>query len=173
MSKIAEIKRRLQELMGDQLYLPISCKVVSVEGSSCTVELNDGFLLADVRLMATVNDENNHFLITPKVGTKALVWSVSGTLDDLVLLKCDQVAKISYVQNGLELSIDSESGKVSVKNSMVSLKDLLEMMQDLIMNLKVIGTGVPPGSPFTSSELDPVTVTNLLAFKMKCQSLLN
>lgn len=173
MSKLTEIRRKLKELMGDRLSLPINCKVVSVEGNSCTVELNGGFQLADVRLMATVNDDNNQFLITPKIGSKALVFSVSGTLDDLVLLKCDQVAKMSYVQDGLEVVIDSSTGKVSVKNDLVSLKDLFVMVHDLIMNLKVMGVGVPPGSLFTSNAIDPGTIASLTNLQMKFQSLLN
>src|SRR5690554_6062142 len=149
MSVYSEIRKKLQEITRGDLTTPIQCEVVSVEGISCTVIIAGGLELSDVRLRATLAMGDNQLLITPKVGTKALVLSVDGTLNDLTLIKCDEVEKIEYIQDDLEVAIDSDSKKVTIKNNQVSLKSLFEEIHDLIMNLKVTtpagpSTGVLP-----------------------------
>ena len=109
MSKERDIKSVLKGMIGTSYTQPITCEVVSIQGNSCTVKLESGLELTDVRLRATLAQGSDELLITPKQGSTALVWSVTGELDDLVLLKCDQIEKIGYKQDGLEFEINSLS----------------------------------------------------------------
>lgn len=169
---ISEIKRLLREIVlksnnntiagGQQVF---SGTVKSVEGTSCTLTI-DSLDLPDVRLRATLNDSNDELLITPKVGSYALAMTVTGNLDDLMIIKCDQIEKIEFKQSGLQVVIDSTDGKVSVKNNSVSLLDLYDAVFDIITNLKV----TTPSGP--STGLLPDTVTSLTQFKTKYKQLL-
>jgi hypothetical protein len=167
MNNLTEIKRRLRELTGDVSTLPVSCEVVSVEGISCTVEVAGGLQIPDVRLRATLANGTDEMLIIPKKGSKALVWSVTGDLTDLVLVKIDQIESIAYKQDGLEIFIDSVAKKVTVKNDSISLKSLMQEVHDLIQNLKV----TTPSGP--STGVLPDTTTALVQFKTNFQQLLN
>lgn len=167
MADYADIKRKLQEMMGGAINQPIQCEVKSVGGLACTVVLDDGMELSDVRLRATLKEDDNQLLITPKKGSKALVWSVDGTLNDLVLIKCDEIEKIEYKQEDLEVVIDSTDKKVTIKNNQASLKSLMQEIHDLITNLKV----TTPAGP--STGVLPDTTASLVQFKTHFEGLLN
>ncbi len=165
--KLSDIKNSLREMMGVGFTAPISCEVVSVEDNSCTIKIAGGMELPDVRLMATINNDTDVLLITPKVGTKALVWSVTGDLNDLVLLKCDQIDNVRYKQGDLEFELDSQSKKVTIKNNTTSLGQLMQDLHDIITNLKV----TTPAGP--STGVLPDTTASLLQFKTDFKQLLN
>lgn len=164
---LAQIKAKLREIVGGSVTIPLSCEVVSIQGTSCTVKIAGGLELPDVRLRATISNSTDELLITPKEGSKALVWSVTGTLEDLVLLKCDQIAKITYKQGDLEFGLDSATQKVTIKNNTTSLGDLMNELHDIITNLKV----TTPSGP--STGVLPDTTASLLQFKTNFQQLLN
>jgi hypothetical protein len=165
--QLGEIKKKIRELNGNQMTLPISCEIVKVDGISCTVKIAGGLEVPDVRLRASLVASDNSLVLTPKVGSKAMIWSVTGTLDDTILLKSDEYETLSYKQNGLEVLIDSKTKKVTIKNERVSLKSLMEELHDVISNLKVI----TPNGP--STALDPSSIASLLQFKTHISQLLN
>lgn len=167
MTDFAKIKESLNAMNGSVITNPISCEIVSVQGDSCTVKINGGLEIPDVRLRATLNTESDHLLITPKKGSKALVISVSGELDDLALFKIDKIEKIEYVQGNFKVSVDSTAGKVTVKSGNVSLKSLMSEIHDIITNLKV---NTPSGP---SVGILPDTVTSLNLFNTHINNLLN
>ena len=100
--QLSEIKKRIRELNGNSLTLPISCEVVKVDGISCTVKIAGGLEVPDVRLRASLVASDDSLVLTPKVGSKAMIWSVTGTLDDTILLKAAEYESIAYAQTGLE-----------------------------------------------------------------------
>jgi hypothetical protein len=165
--KAVQIKEILGKMSEKGHTLPITCEIVSVQGDSCTVKIEGGLELSDVRLRASIGSQSDELLITPKAGSKALVWSVTGTLDDLVLVKVDQIEKITYKQDGLELEIDSMSKKVSVKNNQVSMLDLFDSIFDIITNIKV---NTPSGP---SVGILPDTVQALAQFKQDYNNILS
>ena len=123
--------------------------------------------LPDVRLRATLNDGDDQLLITPKKGSKALLISMDGTLNDLALFKIDQVDKIEYKQDDFEFTLDSQSKKVTLKNNNVSLKSLMKELHDIISNLKV---NTPAGP---SVGILPDSQTALQQFNTHFNNLLN
>jgi CxxC motif-containing protein len=69
----------------------------------------------------------------------------------LAVLRTDEIEKVVYKQNGLEVIIDSTDKKVSLKNESTSLKDILQALADLLKQFKVqtpsgISTVVAPDS---------------------------
>ena len=67
MDVAAEIKKALIELIGANPNLPISAKIESIQGDTCTIKLSSGLKLSDVRLKATISNDTDSFLVTPKV----------------------------------------------------------------------------------------------------------
>lgn len=148
--------------------LPLSlfnAEVKSVEGESCTVMVGE-LELDEVRLKATINDEDNKIIVVPKVGSKVLIGSLSGDLADLSVLKIDEIEKIEYEQDGLSIEIDSVSKKVSVKNESTSLKDIMQELSDLLKQFKV---NTPSGP---STNILPDTLTAIMQFETHFKQLL-
>lgn len=156
----------LKQAVGGNNLPILQGKVVSIEGETCTVDVG-GLSLPDVRLKAAVNNSSDYLILRPKIGSVVLIGSLSGDLKSLCVLKVDELAKVEYKQAGLEIVIDSQTGKVSVKNHMVSMKGLFDALFDVIMNLKV-NTAVGP-----SVGLLPDSVAQLQAYKQQVAQLLN
>lgn len=165
----AEIKRLIREIAGtdakSKSMVVLVGEVVSIEAESCTVKIDD-LEIPDVRLKATINEASDYLLLKPKKGTMVMMISLTGQMDDLAVIRCDEVEFVEYKQNGLNVLIDSKDKKVSVKNDNVSLVDLFTQIKDIITNLKVL----TPSGP--STGLLPDTVTALTQFTFKFKQLL-
>lgn len=158
MDKIAEIKKKLQEVVGANPNYPIVAKVTKVDGETCSVKLISGLELSDIKLSATVSESEDYFLLVPAIGTDVLVLSGDGTLANLYVVKVDQVAKFQFSQNGLKVEFDSTDKKVKIENDSVSLKDLFTDLATIITNLKV---GVlSPNAPSSTITPDVVALVN-------------
>ena len=156
-----QIKEKLREIIGLNPNLPIPCTVVSIEGESCTVRLpgNSGLEVDSVRLMATNHGQSNYFKITPSLNSKVLVESLTGKVDNLAVIKVDQVEKIEFKQNALEVVADGGDGKVSIKSGQESLHkiwtDMLQMVRELTVSTPAGPSGTPlPPTILTLSELE-------------------
>lgn len=139
--------------------------VKSIEGESCTIVFNN-IELDEVRLKATINGEANKIIIEPKVGSMVLVGSLTGDLKDLAVLKVDEVAKLHYLQDGLEVLIDSTDGKVKIANETTSLKNCFQSLTDLLKEFKVFTPAGPSGIPL------PTTMVSITAFETEFKTLL-
>lgn len=164
MDKTAEIKKLL-EGFGLKPNLPITAKVVSIEGDTCTVKLDSSLVLSDVRLKATIG-ENDYFLAEPKIGSSVVVFSQTGEMSGLFVLKVDQIAKFKYKQSGLEIVADSEDEKVSLKNATVDFKEVLDDLAALLKQLKVFTPVGPSGTPL------PDTILAIEQFELKVGQIL-
>lgn len=138
--------------------------VVSVQGDSCTIDYA-GLELDDVRLKASGTALDNKLLITPKVGTRALIGSLSGDFRELILLRADEPEKIAYTYGGLEVIIDSTDKKISLKNGDTSLIQLFDAIKQVITNLTVTTSTGPSGTPL------PPTITAVNQFYTDAQKL--
>ena len=146
MDKLVQIKKRLREIVEVTPNLPITATVVAVENDYCTVELKSGLHISDVKLKATIGNDD-YLKVIPKVGSTVVVISLTGDKNNLVLLKIDEAEKIEYKQSGLEVLIDSTDGKVSIKNSELSLIDVFSDLAALLKELKVYTPAGPSGTP--------------------------
>lgn len=166
--KIAEIKKKLQEVVGANPNYPIVATVTKVDGETCSIKLVSGLELSDVKLSATVSESEDYLLFEPKIGTDVLVLSGDGTLSNLYVIKVDQIAKFKFSQNGLKVEFDSTDKKVKIENGSVSLKDLFTDLANIIINLKV--NVLAPNAP--SSTITPDVIAMVNQFSTAVNSLL-
>ena len=166
MDKYARLAELLKQVAGTPSGTPLFyAEVKSVEGDSCTITYAD-LDIDEVSLNATRSGVADKLIITPKIGTMALIGSLSGDLRDLVMLKCDEPELISYTYGGLEVIIDSTDSKVSVKNNDISLVDLFTSIMDIITNLTVSTPNGPSGTPL------PPTIMAIEQFNLDMPKLL-
>ncbi len=163
--KLKEIKKYLQEIANNGNYAPITATVTAVSGDTCTVQLAGGLEIDDVKLKSTIGG-SDALLLIPKTGTQVSLLSYTGAPDNLTVVKVDEVEKISYKQNGLEVLIDSTDGKVKVANGQVSLKDVLDDLMRLLKQFKVFTPVGPSGTPL------PDTITEIQQVETKFNQLL-
>lgn len=162
----AQIKALIKQIVGANPNLPITGKVVSVEGESCTVEIISGLKVSDVKLKATISGQDNFILVTPKIGSSVIMLSSTGDLNNLTVIKADQFEKMEISQGGLIILIDSADGKISIKNNSVTLKEILTDLATLLKGIKVY-TGVgPSGTPL------PDSIQAITSFESKINQLL-
>ena len=167
MADPSQIKKKLREVVGLEENLPITATVKEVQSETCTVVLAGGLELTGVRLKATINDGNNFLVTKPRIGSKVLMLSINGGLENLVVVKVDQVDSISYSgENGLQVIIDGNDGKVAVQNNTVSLVEVLTLLSSL---LKVFKVNTPSGP---STNIMPDTLASIIDFETKFNQLL-
>lgn len=164
MAEPSEIKKAIREIVDLKPNLPVTGKVKSVEGDSCTVELKNGLSVSDVKLKATIGGKN-YLIATPKIGTKVMMLSQNG-MDDFAVIKIDEIEKLEYMQEGLNVMIDSTDGKVSVKNEKTSLVTIMKDLAALLKQLTVSTPNGPSGTPL------PPTVQAITKFEGNLEKLL-
>lgn len=166
MDKISEIKEKLREIVAANPNLPLKGLVKKVEAEQCDVMLESGLILTNVKLKATVNESENFMIAYPKIGSQILMLSLSGQLDNMTVIKVDEVEKLSYSQNGLKVLIDSTDGKVAVKNTDVSLYECFNDLVTLLKGFKVYTPAGPSGTAL------PPTVLKINQFETKFKEIL-
>jgi hypothetical protein len=168
MDKKAEIKKRLQEVVGANPNYPIVGTVQSVEGETCTVQLASGLVLSDVKINASVTDGEDFLLLVPAFNSEVLMLSGDGTLSNLYIIKVNEVAKFQFSQEGMKVEFDSFDKKIKIENGTVNLKDLFSDLATIINSLKVnvVSVGAPSGT------ITPDVVTLVTNFSTKVNSLL-
>lgn len=166
MDKPSEIKKYIKQIVGATLNLPVTAVVKSVTDDHCSVELKSGLVLTDVKLKATISTGSDYLRLLPKVGSTVVMISLTGTLDNLSIIKVDEIEKVEYSQNGLEVLIDSTDKKVSIKNDTCSLVDVLTDLVMALKGLKVFTPVGPSGTPL------PDTILKLEQFETKFKTLL-
>ena len=167
MDVAAEIKKALIELIGANPNLPITATIVSVEGDTCTIKLLSGLVVSDVRLKATVSDDSDGLLITPKGGSEVMVLSQTGKLSGLVVIKIDSVEKIEYKKADFEFEVDGTTGKVTLKKQGANFGMLLNNLIDAIVGIQTIN------SDMTTGTLNPTSIAQLNQIKSSFNLILN
>lgn len=166
METSAEIKQALIKALGITPNLAITATVLSVENDTCTIELTSKLKLSDVRLKATISEDQDSFLIVPKIGSQVIVMSQTGALSGLMVIKMDAVEKIVYKKGDFEFVVDGTTGKVTLKKGIANFGALMESLIDTVSNA-VLVTPNGPGS------IDPATQTRLLQIKTAFKTILN
>lgn len=166
MSDAAELKRLIRNIVNADANYPVRGEVTAITGQTCTVKLETGLEVTGVRLKATIGEGNDYMLVTPKTGNDVLMLSDDGTLDNLTVIKADRFEKIELYQGGLKVLLDSNDGKVQVKNDSVSLLDLFTIIADFLKQLKVYTSQGPSGTPL------PDTIAAIEQWELKVKQLL-
>lgn len=148
MEKIAEIKKKLKEVVGAYPNYPIVGTVLSIQGESCTVQLVNGLVLTDVKINATVTDGEDYLLLVPAFNSEVLMLSGDGTLSNLYIIKVNEVAQFKFSQSGMKVEFDGLDKKIKIENGTVNLKDLFTDLATILNSLKVgvVALGAPSGT---------------------------
>ena len=165
MDKHAKIKKLL-EGFGLKPNLPITATVLSISGDTCSVKLQSALVLSDVRLKATIDSEEDELLVVPKVGSSVIVFSQTGDLSGLMVLKVSAVEKILFKKGALELEVDGTTGKVGLKKGIADFATLINNLIDTISGAQLI-TPNGPGTinPITQGQLAQIKTTFNLILK--------
>lgn len=166
MSKSLDIKRALIEALGSNPNLPITAEVVSIQGRTCTVKLVSELVLSDVRLCATINNEDDTLIIVPKIGSEVVMICQTGKLSSLMVIKVDAVERIEYKKGTFEFIIDGIDGKVTLKKGSVNFGKSITQLIEVIKAL-VIMTPAGPGS------LSPEGINALESISLDFKTILN
>lgn len=152
MDKILEIKRQLQNITQTTQAVLITGTVTALQKETCTVKLDTGIELTDVRLKVGYTNAENYAISYPKIGTRAAAVSLSGSLSDLMIIKADEVSKWEIKQGDLSFMIDDSDNKFQIKNGETSLVDLFQTLTDIVKSLRVYtGTGAS-GKPIATIQ---------------------
>lgn len=110
--------------------------VTAVDGVTCSVQIDD-IIIEDIRLRASTKAKSNQMLITPKVGTVAIVGSLTGNFNEMVLLSCDEIDSI--LVNGGALG-----GLIKIEELKSQLAKITARIDGII---SAINNGIPtPGT---------------------------
>jgi len=101
MSKYARIAELLKGFQKNSVVF-FNAQVVSVEGATCTVKI-DNLKLDDVRLQPTTTGADNKVLLIPAKDTHVLIGSFSGDYNNLFVLAADEYEKVEITCNGINL----------------------------------------------------------------------
>ena len=94
MDDYRELAERLKGFIPQNTHI---CQgiVSKVDGITCTVEIG-GLSVPGVRLRATEMSANDAVLITPKIGSAVVVGSLTGSVDELVVLVVDRAESVTF-----------------------------------------------------------------------------
>ncbi|WP_281233510.1 hypothetical protein [Flavobacterium gelatinilyticum] len=166
MDKPAQIKRALIEALGFNPNLPMTAEVVSVENTTCTVKLDSGLQISDVRLCATISESEDLFVMIPQIGSEVILLSQTGELSGLMVIKVDNYDSISYKKGDFEFLIDGVTGKVTLKNGSVNFGSLVSSLITEISSAVIV-------TPAGRGSIAPKTKLKLQDLDTKFKSILN
>lgn len=157
-------------------------EIKSVEGETCSVAIED-LVLTDVRLKSVVNNETDHVLILPKVGSHVLVCDFSGgQYRDLVVLEYSEVEKLDVCIG--QTTMVMEDGQVTMNggenNGLVKIQELTDKLNSLVdwcknhthgqvvtavagqatATIGNSGTPTSPPSKFKKDDYEDTTITH-------------
>lgn len=158
MDKYRKLGELLTKHYGNKQMPLFNAVVKSIQDDSCTVEF-DGLEIDEVRLKAAINSNENKLIIEPAINSTVLIGSLTNDLKDLAVLKADEVSRLIYKHEGLEVLIDSNDKKISIENEQVSLHGLFQSLVDLLKLFKVYTPAGPSGTPL------PDTITAITDFE--------
>ena len=139
--------------VGDSKPQSFTAEVVSVDGDTCVVE-DDGYTYYDVRLLATIDSNQQKVLISPAVGS----WVMVSRIRNSEALYVSQVSQVQDVTMNI-------TGNYIFKNNETSLKSILN---ELIKELKAAIITTPAGA----GSIAPSTVAKLTLIDQNINKLL-
>lgn len=141
--------RRAVEASNKKIGVTSIGRVKRINGLTCEVERQDLPPLLDVRLQATDTHSDTRFLVVPKIGSRVLCLEVENQPSETAIVKYTEIEKVEIRIAEAEWVL-SGTGKFTVKNKDVNLKELLTVAFDTINN----STITTPSGPGFFSEKD-------------------
>lgn len=160
-----KINELIKQIAGSGKNLPIAGVVTKIDGDTCTVKIAEDFEIEDVKLKATIGDDQ-FIIMKPSLGSNVLMLSLSGTLENLTIIKFDKVDQVHLIQNQLEILADASDNKVMLKNDKASMFDLMQDLVDLLKQFQVFTNSGASGYPI------PKSIEKITAFEAKFKELL-
>lgn len=119
MDDYRELAERLKGFIPQNTHI---CQgiVSKVDGITCTVEIG-GLSVPGVRLRATEMETDDAVLVVPKIGSAVIVGSLTGQLDELVVLVIDRAESVTF--NGGKMG-----GMVNVSEITKKLNSLIDAL---------------------------------------------
>jgi len=143
------VRQFIQQIVGDMWNLPLTAKVMQVDGETCSIKLPSGLELDGVRLKATQTEKEQKIMLTPRIGSDVLVFSQSGDLNNLFVIQINEVEKIEILNDDLQLVLDDQ---LHIEVSGVNLGQTLAQLCETLKTLTV-STGVgPSGTPLPPTQ---------------------
>lgn len=140
MSKYARIAELLKGFHKNSVVF-FNAQVVSVEGATCTVKI-DNLKLDDVRLQPTTTGADNKVLLIPAKDTHVLIGSFSGDYSNLFVIAADEYEKVEITCNGVNL--------------METVSDLIGALSGTLVLTTSVGTATGNFDPGTIAKLKKV-----------------
>lgn len=133
MDTYSQIKQTLMGINAPSGQLCLSGEVKSVEGSTCTVDVN-GIALKGCRLRALI-DDNDHVMLEPRVGSQVLLLDLSnGQKRHLLVLSCSEVERVRLQIGSTKLQIDNAGMVINggELGGMVKINQLTQKLNELV-----------------------------------------
>ena len=124
MDPYRELRDNMSRLSGESVPLLYQGIVTQVSDLTCEVEI-DGLSVPDVRLRASTEVDGAQLILRPAVGSAVIVGSLTGDLDQLVLLSMDRADEV--IING---------GKLGGLVKIAELTDKINLLERELNDLK-------------------------------------
>lgn len=120
-------------------------EVTATDGITCSVKIGDAEL-SEIRLRASLTDNDRNILVVPKVGTSVVLGCISGDYNNMVVLQIDEIDSITI--NGGELG------------GLIKIKELTDKLNALVDQFNNHTHTLPPGAVVTPAgpNANPITV---------------
>lgn len=127
MNSLSEIRDKIRKIAAAHpLGVCYTAQVVSVEGESCTVEL-EGMHLTEVRLRSVVNGQESKLLITPKVDSYVQVLDLSRDFTQMMVIGYSEVEKVEVTADDtIVLNGGHNDGLVKINELTQKLNELVQ-----------------------------------------------
>jgi hypothetical protein len=157
-----DIRKYIRQIIGEAAQNTEVCKVVSVEGATCTVKTIAGDVTYEsVRLKAHTEDDKGA-IITPAIESYVLMTKIDAA--NYFISFFSEIDAVTFKDTqGFEVVI--KDGKMSVKNGSYGIKQAFDELIEAIGRLTVT-TGVgPSGIPINKAEFEAIKqkLNNLLS----------
>jgi hypothetical protein len=156
MDRYRKLRDALKEAMPKQKVILWQGVVKNVDTTAltCTVTMED-MDLSDVRLRATTNVNDKQMLFVPTVGSIVIFGTLTGNLDELIVLAYDQIDTL--VINGGDLG-----GLVKVNELKTQLAKMTTRIDGIITALKsgTVAAGDGGATLLASVKAELATITD-------------
>lgn len=127
MDDFSRIKRSIRQIAGHREMLYVG-RVKSVEGETCTVQVDD-LTLSDVRLRAVVNGKESKMLITPACGSYVTMIDLGDAMTDLLVIAYSEIEKVEIACDKVIFNGGNNGGLINIEKLTDKLNALANDLQ--------------------------------------------
>lgn len=158
MDQVRQLADYIRAVQGKRKVWVTQGIVKAVNSIFCDVEVGD-IIIPSVRLRASETElPDKHILLVPKVGSAVTVGSLSGDLDQLVVLQTDELTKIIINADEITLNKGTNEGLVTISKLTEKLNQLVNEITALKNELSAHTHTDSMGSS-TTPPITPIETT--------------